>query len=62
MTGEELKDLRISTGKSRSEFYHTIKVQPSYASPIELYYGDRQIPQRLEIKVRKRYKKLLTEV
>jgi hypothetical protein len=59
MTGNELRELRNKSGKSQSKFYLDAGFFASYANPIENYYGDKQIPRKLENAIVKKYKKLL---
>jgi hypothetical protein len=59
MTGTELRELRILSGKKQKDFYAHIGVKDSYGSLMENHYADQQIPKRLESKVMKRYGKLI---
>lgn len=61
MTGNELRALRIKSGLLQNKFYMTVDYQPSNGCLVENYYGEKQIPKRLEKDVRRKYKKLLEE-
>jgi hypothetical protein len=62
MTGRELYQLRIKSGKTQAKFYFDAGFFPSYASHVENYYGAKQIPEKLEKAIQKKYKSLLNSV
>ena len=61
MNGKQLRELRERTGKTQYKFYLDAGFFPSYTNPIENYYGNREIPQKLEIAVRKKYAQFIQE-
>lgn len=61
MNGKDLRELRNKTGKTQSKFYLDAGFYASYCNPIENYYGNREIPKKLEIAIRKKYGKLIEE-
>jgi hypothetical protein len=61
MTGNELKAIRKESGLCQTKFYLDAGFYASYANPIENYFGNKLIPPKLEIAIKKKYKNLFKQ-